>query len=139
MKYFPFFVCFNLLVSLLVFLSVAELKRLITSLLEYMRVSSKQNLRLMRPLKLKVRKLICIHYAFFKVFCAFMCSSPLIILFLLALPHVAAYKHSENANENDKAALVCVSHGYPVTTDWSWYKLGDDESEVNKLLLNGRA
>ncbi|KAI2650393.1 basigin isoform X1 [Labeo rohita] len=53
-----------------------------------------------------------------------------------ALPHVAAYKHSENANENDKAALVCVSHGYPVTTDWSWYKLGDDESEI-VLIVNG--
>ncbi|XP_077082550.1 basigin isoform X2 [Siphateles boraxobius] len=43
-----------------------------------------------------------------------------------APPHVVAYKHSENANENDKAALVCVSHGYPLPTDWSWYKLVED-------------
>ncbi len=47
---------FDLWVSFLVFLSMAELKRLITTLLDYMHVSSKQNLRLMRPLKLKVRK-----------------------------------------------------------------------------------
>ncbi len=50
------FYFFYLWVSLLVLLSVAELKRLITTLLDYMHVSSKQNLRLMRPLKLKVRK-----------------------------------------------------------------------------------
>jgi len=53
------------------------------------------------------------------------CSSPIIILFLLAPPHVAAYKQSENANEKDKAALVCVSHGYPLPSDWTWYKLSE--------------
>ncbi|XP_026054035.1 basigin-like isoform X2 [Carassius auratus] len=44
-------------------------------------------------------------------------------------PYVGAYKHSENANENDKAVLTCVSHGYPLPTDWSWYKLGENEDE----------
>jgi len=36
-----------------------------------------------------------------------------------------AYKRSENANEKDKAALVCVSHGYPLPSDWTWYKLSE--------------
>lgn len=54
------------------------------------------------------------------------------MLFLLAPPHVVAYKHSENANEKDKAALVCVSHGYPLPTDWSWYKLSEDDGEKVK-------
>lgn len=44
-----------------------------------------------------------------------------------AVPHVVAYKHSEYGNENDKVALVCVAHGYPLPTDWSWYKLSEDE------------
>ncbi|XP_048021549.1 basigin isoform X2 [Megalobrama amblycephala] len=42
-----------------------------------------------------------------------------------AFPHVAAYKHSESANEKDKAVLTCVSHGYPLPTDWTWHKLSD--------------
>lgn len=37
-------------------------------------------------------------------------------------PHVAAYKHSEHGNEKDKAVLVCVSHSYPLPTDWRWTK-----------------
>ncbi|XP_016382559.1 basigin-like isoform X2 [Sinocyclocheilus rhinocerous] len=53
-----------------------------------------------------------------------------------ALPHVVAYKHSENANEKDKAVLTCVSHGYPLPTDWRWYKLKDDE--IDKMpIVNG--
>uniref|UniRef100_A0A671M1X1 Basigin n=1 Tax=Sinocyclocheilus anshuiensis TaxID=1608454 RepID=A0A671M1X1_9TELE len=52
------------------------------------------------------------------------------------LPHVVAYKHSENANEKDKAVLICVSHGYPLPTDWSWYKLSEDESEKTPI-VNG--
>lgn len=57
----------------------------------------------------------------------------MIILFLLVPPHVVAYKRSENANEKDKAVLTCMSQGYPLPTDWTWYKLKDDESvEVNK-------
>uniref|UniRef100_A0A8C2B3V1 Basigin n=1 Tax=Cyprinus carpio TaxID=7962 RepID=A0A8C2B3V1_CYPCA len=52
------------------------------------------------------------------------------------LPYVGAYKHSENANEKDKAVLICVSHGYPLPTDWSWYKLGKDESEKMPI-VNG--
>lgn len=63
------------------------------------------------------------------IFLGILCSSPIIILFLLVLPHVVAYKHSENANEKDKAVLICVSHGYPLPTDWSWYKLSEDESK----------
>lgn len=47
--------CFDLCVSLLVFLSLLALKRLITTMLEYMHACSGQSLRLMRPLKLKVR------------------------------------------------------------------------------------
>lgn len=50
-------------------------------------------------------------------------------------PHVQAYKHAEHGNENDKAALVCVSHGYPLPTDWSWFKLESDESQL--ALTNG--
>ncbi|KAI4829492.1 hypothetical protein KUCAC02_023532 [Chaenocephalus aceratus] len=38
------------------------------------------------------------------------------------LPHVAAYKHSEHGNENDIGVMVCVSHGYPLPTDWTWFK-----------------
>jgi len=45
-------------------------------------------------------------------------------------PHVAAYKHSEHGNENDKGVMVCVSHGYPLPTDWAWYK-GSEEPIVN--------
>jgi len=41
-------------------------------------------------------------------------------------PHVQAYKHAEHGNENDKAVLACVSHGYPLPTDWTWFKLEDD-------------
>ncbi|XP_067272005.1 basigin isoform X1 [Pseudorasbora parva] len=45
-----------------------------------------------------------------------------------APPHVVAYKHSENANEKDKAVLICVSHGYPMYTDWTWSKISEDDS-----------
>ncbi|CAM4656517.1 unnamed protein product [Leuciscus chuanchicus] len=54
-----------------------------------------------------------------------------------APPHVVAYKHSESANEKDKAALVCVSHGYPLPTDWSWYKLVEGEDEKKEAIFNG--
>ncbi|TRY62276.1 hypothetical protein DNTS_025833 [Danionella cerebrum] len=47
-------------------------------------------------------------------------------------PHVTAPKHSENANEKDKAVLTCVSHGYPLPTDWFWFKSseGDDKDPI---------
>ncbi|KAM9384182.1 basigin [Pholidichthys leucotaenia] len=51
------------------------------------------------------------------------------------LPHVSAYKHSEHGNENDKVMLVCVSHSYPLPTDWFWYKEEEDGSQ--KSILNG--
>uniref|UniRef100_A0A8C1CUF6 Basigin n=1 Tax=Cyprinus carpio carpio TaxID=630221 RepID=A0A8C1CUF6_CYPCA len=51
-------------------------------------------------------------------------------------PHVVAYKRSENANEKDKAVLTCMSQGYPLPTDWTWYKLKDDES-VETAIVNG--
>lgn len=38
------------------------------------------------------------------------------------LPHVAAYKHSEHGNEKDKAVMVCISHSYPLPTEWTWVK-----------------
>ncbi|XP_061833786.1 basigin isoform X1 [Nerophis lumbriciformis] len=41
------------------------------------------------------------------------------------IPHVAAYKHSEHGNERDKGVMVCVSHGYPLPTDWTWSKEQD--------------
>ncbi|XP_028259138.1 basigin isoform X2 [Parambassis ranga] len=50
------------------------------------------------------------------------------------LPHVAAYKHSEHGNEKDKAMMVCVSHGYPLPTDWFWFKLEDDSQQP---IING--
>ncbi|XP_061097765.1 basigin-like [Conger conger] len=45
------------------------------------------------------------------------------------VPHVGAYKHSEHGNEGDKGVLVCMSHGYPLPTDWEWLKLGEDGGE----------
>ncbi|XP_056270555.1 basigin [Pseudoliparis swirei] len=50
------------------------------------------------------------------------------------LPHVSAYKHSEHGNENDKGLLVCVSHGYPLPTDWTWFK---EEDGVLTPIING--
>ncbi|XP_041646968.1 basigin isoform X2 [Cheilinus undulatus] len=50
------------------------------------------------------------------------------------LPHVGAYKHSEHGNEKDKGAMVCVSHGYPLPTDWTWFK---EEDGVQKPIING--
>ncbi|KPP63071.1 hypothetical protein Z043_118694 [Scleropages formosus] len=50
------------------------------------------------------------------------------------LPHVSAPKHSEHSIENDKGVLVCVSHGYPLPTDWTWYKLDDSgKKELNNM------
>ncbi|KAG5847874.1 hypothetical protein ANANG_G00130830 [Anguilla anguilla] len=45
-------------------------------------------------------------------------------------PHVGAYKHSEHGNEGDKGALVCVSHGYPLPTDWAWFKLVEGSEQA---------
>lgn len=50
------------------------------------------------------------------------------------LPHVAAYKHSEHGNEKDKGVMVCVSHGHPLPTDWTWFK-EDDGSPMP--IING--
>lgn len=51
-------------------------------------------------------------------------------LLAVALPHVAAYKHSEHGNEKDKGVMVCVSHGYPLPTDWTWFKEQDGTQKV---------
>ncbi|XP_073669637.1 basigin isoform X2 [Paramisgurnus dabryanus] len=48
-----------------------------------------------------------------------------------AKPHVGAYKHSEHGNENDNVTLACVAHGYPLPTDWFWYKLNEDNSKTS--------
>lgn len=54
--------------------------------------------------------------------------------FPVAPPHVKPYKESEHGNEDDKGVLVCVSHSYPPPTDWTWYKVGEnDETEVRIL------
>ncbi|XP_057697698.1 basigin isoform X2 [Corythoichthys intestinalis] len=50
-------------------------------------------------------------------------------------PHVAAYKHSEHGNERDKGVMVCVSHGYPLPTDWTWLKVLPDG--VQEPIING--
>ncbi|CAJ1060260.1 basigin isoform X2 [Xyrichtys novacula] len=50
------------------------------------------------------------------------------------LPHVGAYKHSEHGNEKDKGVMVCVSHGYPLPTDWTWFK---EEDGTQKPFING--
>ncbi|XP_077389968.1 basigin isoform X3 [Festucalex cinctus] len=50
------------------------------------------------------------------------------------IPHVAAYKHSEHGNERDKGVMVCVSHGYPLPTDWTWFKVQDG---VQTPIING--
>ncbi|XP_026863961.1 basigin isoform X2 [Electrophorus electricus] len=52
-------------------------------------------------------------------------------------PHVSAYKHSENSNENDMASLMCISHGYPLPTDWKWYKLGKTPTDAKMFIING--
>ncbi|XP_034072135.1 basigin isoform X1 [Gymnodraco acuticeps] len=51
------------------------------------------------------------------------------------LPHVAAYKHSEHGNENDIGVMVCVSHGYPLPTDWTWFK--EEEGSAPTPIING--
>ncbi|XP_061593711.1 basigin isoform X2 [Cololabis saira] len=50
-------------------------------------------------------------------------------------PHISAYKRSEHGNENDKGAMVCVGHGHPLPTDWTWYKEEDDNTQ--KAIING--
>ncbi|XP_039984316.1 basigin [Xiphias gladius] len=50
------------------------------------------------------------------------------------LPHVLAYKHSEHGNEKDKGVMACVSHGYPLPTDWTWAKVVDG---VQTPIING--
>ncbi|XP_039666384.1 basigin isoform X2 [Perca fluviatilis] len=47
------------------------------------------------------------------------------------LPHVVAYKHSEHGNEKDKGVLVCLSSGYPLPTDWTWFKDGGQTPIIN--------
>uniref|UniRef100_H2LHD4 Ring finger protein 126 n=1 Tax=Oryzias latipes TaxID=8090 RepID=H2LHD4_ORYLA len=49
-------------------------------------------------------------------------------------PHVSAYKHSEHGSENDKGVMTCVGHGYPLPTDWVWFKQEDGEQT---LISNG--
>ncbi|XP_076009088.1 basigin-like [Genypterus blacodes] len=51
------------------------------------------------------------------------------------VPHVGAYKHSEHGSERDKAMLACVSHGYPMVTDWNWFKVQADDSLT--AIVNG--
>lgn len=48
----------------------------------------------------------------------------------LAPLHVKAYKDSEHGNENDKGVLTCISHSYPLPTDWTWYKVSENEQTV---------
>ncbi|XP_018522795.1 basigin isoform X1 [Lates calcarifer] len=50
------------------------------------------------------------------------------------LPHVFAYKHSEHGNEKDKGVMACVSHGYPLPTDWTWFKEVDG---IQTPIING--
>ncbi|KAM9480095.1 basigin-like [Salvelinus alpinus] len=50
--------------------------------------------------------------------------------------HVSAYKRSEHGNEQDKGVLVCVSHAYPLPTDWKWYKL-EGEEMLKTAITNG--
>ncbi|XP_058870265.1 basigin-like isoform X2 [Acipenser ruthenus] len=50
------------------------------------------------------------------------------------LPHVKAYKHSEQGNENDKGVLTCACHSYPLPTDWQWFKVIGDKKT---LITNG--
>ncbi|KAM9461451.1 basigin [Clarias gariepinus] len=47
---------------------------------------------------------------------------------------VMAHKHSENANENDKAVLVCDCHSYPLVNDWTWYRVTESG---NEMIANG--
>ncbi|KAK1152442.1 basigin isoform X2 [Acipenser oxyrinchus oxyrinchus] len=50
------------------------------------------------------------------------------------LPHVKAYKHSEQGNENDKGVLTCTCQSYPLPTDWQWFKVIGDKKT---LITNG--
>ncbi|XP_036970101.1 basigin isoform X1 [Acanthopagrus latus] len=67
--------------------------------------------------------------------CVFLTEPPLSrTIEVKTLPHVAAYKHSEHGNEKDKGVMVCVSHGYPLPTDWTWFK---EEDGSLKPIING--
>lgn len=48
--------------------------------------------------------------------------------------HVKASKDSEHGNENDKGVLTCISHSYPLPTDWTWYKVSEN---VKTPIING--
>ncbi|XP_030641517.1 basigin isoform X2 [Chanos chanos] len=51
-------------------------------------------------------------------------------------PHVYAKKASEHGNEKDKGVLECLSHSYPLPTDWAWFvKVGDAGDKA--LIANG--
>ncbi|KAI4893990.1 hypothetical protein NFI96_014063 [Prochilodus magdalenae] len=54
-------------------------------------------------------------------------------IFVKVPPHVVPYKHSENSNEKDKAVLVCVAHGYPLISDWKWYKVSEDSEDKKPI------
>ncbi|XP_022615279.1 basigin isoform X2 [Seriola dumerili] len=56
------------------------------------------------------------------------------IIEVKTLPHVYTYKRSEHGNENDKGLLVCMSHGYPLPTDWTWFK---EEDGAQTPIING--
>ncbi|KAI1891710.1 hypothetical protein AGOR_G00146570 [Albula goreensis] len=51
-------------------------------------------------------------------------------------PHVSADKHSEHGDEGEKGTLVCVSHSYPLPTDWKWYAVQGENGE-KLAIVNG--
>ncbi|KAI5101017.1 basigin isoform 1 precursor, partial [Silurus meridionalis] len=68
--------------------------------------------------------------------CVFLSTSPAEeFIEVKSPPHITAHKHSENANENDKAVLTCDFHSYPFATDWTWFKIS--EGDVKMSISNG--
>ncbi|GAA6096753.1 basigin isoform X1 [Tachysurus ichikawai] len=71
-----------------------------------------------------------------KYSCVFVSETPAeAVIEVKSSPHILAHKHSENANENDKAVLLCDCHSYPLITDWFWEKT--DDSGEKTSLVNG--
>ncbi|KAI1882951.1 hypothetical protein AGOR_G00240170 [Albula goreensis] len=51
------------------------------------------------------------------------------------VPHIGTSKGSVRGDEGDKGILVCEGQGYPLPTDWRWFKL--DENNADELIVNG--
>ncbi|KAF3708526.1 Basigin 5A11 antigen Blood-brain barrier HT7 antigen Neurothelin Precursor [Channa argus] len=53
------------------------------------------------------------------------------------LPHVFAYNHYEHGYINEDALLTCLSRGYPLPTNWMWFKQEDNPQTAPQSIING--